>query len=65
MKWKAPRRTEHGDIRIVRKFALFPVQLDLDTVIWLERYWEKQRFDSGPEDWFEVGMSQDRDDFVE
>ena len=45
MKWKPkPLEVENGEIRVVKRFALFPTILDDGHKIWLERYLERQQF---------------------
>lgn len=42
MRWKVKNPNE-GDIRIVRKFAFFPIQAD-DEIRWLERVTIAQKY---------------------
>ena len=35
MRWKTKTRHEHGDVKIVKKFALFPIRIG-EEVRWLE-----------------------------
>ena len=47
MKWKAPRITMIGDIRIVKKFAWWPTRIDHDTtMVWLSCYNALQKYKS-------------------
>ncbi len=42
MKWK---KTQLGDIRVVKKFALFPTHITDEAVyVWLQSYYIKQEF---------------------
>ena len=38
MKW-TKRHFVKGELRIVRKFALFPVHTDDEYMVWLQSYW--------------------------
>lgn len=41
MRWPQENH-QHGARRFVRRFALFPTRMDDGTLVWLEKYWEKQ-----------------------
>ena len=55
MKWKLPPRPEHGTLRTVKLYAWWPTRIDVDTVVWLEPYYETQKFYRA----YERGMDMD------
>lgn len=43
MKWKSKTPPKTGDTRTFKAFALFPMELDNGTTVWLEWYFYTQR----------------------
>jgi hypothetical protein len=51
MKWSVPRRPKHGEHRIRRRFALFPIWIDSpqeSVGLWLEWYYVHEMYRSPP-----------------
>ena len=45
MKWNKPeQRPKLDSVRTVGKFALLPTAMDDGTVVWLESYWQKEKY---------------------
>jgi hypothetical protein len=44
MRWKTTRGYQQGDQRTVRYFALWPVNLDDGSTVWLERYYAVEQW---------------------
>lgn len=45
MKWKADN-PKHGEQRIYKRFAVFPVEIDNDIWIWLETYYVVREYNA-------------------
>jgi len=44
MKIKIAADPESGSLRVVSRFAWLPVKIDNTTMIWLEKYYQVQRY---------------------
>ena len=44
MKWSVSAKAEPGDVRVIKRFLLFPKRIGTE-VRWLETAWVRQRYD--------------------
>jgi hypothetical protein len=41
------RKYRHGDKRTVKRFAILPLRVNSETIIWLEWYWSEEMYNIG------------------
>ena len=64
MKWRTP---QDGDLRIVKRFALFTIEIKYDDIRWLEYFYVKQEYMDSliyPKGWYD-GPFVEEEEYLE